>query len=121
MKTYFSSSVVTPRGSATGSGADTLAEALSAAIRDAMYYLVEVELPYPSVTIEVREVCDKCYNKGMIRKGLREIRCPECKGRPPAFAVGPFQIDRPIQIDRPVVAADPLDAALDACEGELTL
>lgn len=71
----------------SGGGQPTLASAISEGIWDALYY--KNNYPDSVVIFNILEYCEKCGHSGTIpAKGLYKTkRCPECKGKVPAFKI----------------------------------
>lgn len=74
-------------------GGNTLAEALSKAFTDGMFYLGR---GYEGVQLSVEAACSVCYGTGQVPKGGRTMfatkTCPTCKAKPVAQPI-PDPID----------------------------
>lgn len=79
-KSYWNTSVYVGDRCVVSSGHASLSVALGGAVRDCVYY----QAIYPDMKISVRDIeeaCLTCHNSGEVRKKLRTVKCPTCKGR----------------------------------------
>jgi hypothetical protein len=104
MKTYWSAQIMVGETCKVTVPNSDLALCLSGAITDAMYYMAI----YPGEKISirnVREYCVLCHNSGkIIRKSVRWIKCPECKGHIATGAVATIPVELPNPANRVVLS-----------------
>ena len=79
MKKIFNYSAICPSGGSTQGGADTLDECMNKCMETMQFLLNN----YPTIRVEIDEICAECSGQGDVWVSLRRGRraCKSCKGK----------------------------------------